>query len=117
LTKKQSVAYAALRTNRAATEAGRVSATSMNVASCRNCCGGLSIARTLNWAARCSGQALMSVVLVLHFALHGHIHTVDTGRMFASRQECTSAGEQAKSFANLALGERYSFSCRPGSRR
>jgi hypothetical protein len=59
----------------------------------------------------------MSVVLVLHFILNGHVHTVNTGRTFASRQECSSAGEQAKSFANLAPGERYSFSCRPTNRR
>jgi hypothetical protein len=58
----------------------------------------------------------MSVVLILHFALNGHIHTVNTGRTFESRQECSSAGEQAKSYANLRPGERYSFSCRPAGR-
>ena len=53
----------------------------------------------------------MSFVLILHFVLNGHTHTVDTGRTFSSQQECNAAGQQAKSYANLAPGERYSFSC------
>jgi hypothetical protein len=59
----------------------------------------------------------MSFVLILQFVLNGHVHTVNTGRAFSSRQECSVAGEQAKTYANLAPGERYSFSCRPSDRR
>jgi hypothetical protein len=55
----------------------------------------------------------MSFVLVLHFTLNGHVHTVDSGRAFSSRQECNVAGEQARGYANLAPRERYSFSCQP----
>jgi hypothetical protein len=55
----------------------------------------------------------MSFALILHFMLNGHVHTVDTGRTFSSKQECSVAGEQAKGYANLAPGERYSFSCSP----
>jgi hypothetical protein len=59
----------------------------------------------------------MSFVLILQFVLSGHVHTVNTGRAFSSQQECSVAGQQAKSYANLAPGERYSFSCRLGDRR
>jgi hypothetical protein len=52
----------------------------------------------------------MSLVLVLHFVLNAHVHTIDTGRTFSSQQECSAAGQQAKSYANLVAGERYSFS-------
>jgi hypothetical protein len=55
----------------------------------------------------------MSFVLILQFVLNGHVHTVNTGRTFSSEQECSVGGQQAKSYANLAPGERYSFSCRP----
>ena len=58
----------------------------------------------------------MSFALILHFALNGHVHTVDSGRTFSSKQECNVAGERAKGFANLAPGERYSFSCNPSPR-
>ena len=60
--------------------------------------------------------ARMSFVLILQFVLNGHVHTVNTGRAFSSQQECSVAGQQAKSYANLAPGERYSFSCRPSDR-
>ena len=53
----------------------------------------------------------MTFALILHFLLNGHVHTVDTGHTFASKEECTSAGEAAKDSANLAPGEKYSFSC------
>ena len=53
----------------------------------------------------------MTFALILHFLLNGHVHTVDTGHTFASKQECNSAGETAKGSVNLAPGERYSFSC------
>jgi hypothetical protein len=56
---------------------------------------------------------LMSFVLILQFVLNGHVHTVNIGRAFSSQLECSVAGQQAKSYANLAPGERYSFSCRP----
>jgi hypothetical protein len=42
----------------------------------------------------------MSFVLILPFVLNGHVHTVDTERTFSSRQECSVAGQQAKSYAN-----------------
>jgi hypothetical protein len=53
----------------------------------------------------------MSFVLILHFALNGHVHTVNTGRTYSSQQECSEAGEQAKDHLGLRPGERYSFSC------
>lgn len=55
--------------------------------------------------------ASVTFALILHFLLNGHVHTVDTGHTFASKEECTSAGEAAKDSANLAPGEKYSFSC------
>jgi hypothetical protein len=55
----------------------------------------------------------MSLVLILQFVLNGHVHTVNTGRTFSSQQDCRVAGQQAKSYVNLAPGERYSFLCRP----
>jgi hypothetical protein len=54
----------------------------------------------------------MSFVLILHFILHGHVHTVNTGRTYSSQQECNAAGQQAKGYVGLKPGERYSFSCR-----
>jgi hypothetical protein len=69
----------------------------------------MSASRTVLKGAR----APMSFVLILQFVLNGHVHTVNTGRAFSSQQECSVAGQQAKSYANLAPGERYSFSCRP----
>jgi hypothetical protein len=56
----------------------------------------------------------MSFVLILHFILNGHVHTVDIGRRFSSQQECTASGEQAKGYVNLRPGERYSFTCQRG---
>jgi hypothetical protein len=53
----------------------------------------------------------VAFALILHFVLNGHVHNVDTGHAFASRQECNSAGETAKGSVNLAPAERYSFSC------
>ena len=53
----------------------------------------------------------MSFVLILHFFLNGHVHTVNTGRMYSSQQECSVAGQQAKGYVGLRAGERYSFSC------
>jgi hypothetical protein len=38
----------------------------------------------------------MSFVLILHFVLNGHVHTVNTGRTYSSQQECSGAGAQAK---------------------
>jgi hypothetical protein len=55
----------------------------------------------------------MTFALILHFMLNGHVHTVDSGQVFTSQEECRSAGEQAKGFVNLTPGERYSFTCRP----
>ena len=42
----------------------------------------------------------MTFALILHFVLNGHVHTVDTGHAFASKQECNSAGETAKGSVN-----------------
>jgi len=54
----------------------------------------------------------MSFVLILQFALNGHVHSVNTGRTYSSQQECSIAGQQAAGYVHLARGERYSFSCR-----
>jgi hypothetical protein len=53
----------------------------------------------------------MSFVLILHFFLNGHVHTVNTGRTYSSQQECSTAGQQAKGYVGLQPGERYSFTC------
>ncbi|HEX4408297.1 MAG TPA: hypothetical protein VH206_05960 [Xanthobacteraceae bacterium] len=53
----------------------------------------------------------MSFVLILHFALNGHVHTVNTGRSFSSQQECNAGGEQARGYVGLKPGERFSYSC------
>ena len=42
----------------------------------------------------------MSFVLILHFLLNGHVHTVNTGRTYSTQQECADAGQQAKGYVD-----------------
>jgi hypothetical protein len=53
----------------------------------------------------------MKYLLVLHFALSGHIHNVPTGHSFGDKASCDSAGQMARSYVTLKAGETYSWSC------
>jgi hypothetical protein len=57
--------------------------------------------RTRSRRAKFLGYLQMSFVLILHFVLNGHVHTVNTGRTFSSQQECSAGGEQAEGYVSL----------------